>query len=204
LIDSRLDLVAAVRTAMTAIGQPCPEPDTVLRNIGRPLIDFPALLGSDVSPADRAEFVRRYRAYYAAHCGDNTRPYPGVRTGLARMARTGLKLAVVTTKSQEQAELVLRTIGLEGHFDYVHGWLEGRRFKPDPQPLLDTLEKLDVLPGSALMVGDTALDLLAARAAGVDAAACLYGYGDAAELRRLAPRLLAARFSQVVRLATTA
>jgi phosphoglycolate phosphatase len=85
LINSREDLVLSVQEGFKAIGFPAPETALIIRNIGKPLIDFPRLLGYQVTPRQQMEFTRYYRAYYSVHCGDHTETYPGVRETLGKL-----------------------------------------------------------------------------------------------------------------------
>jgi HAD superfamily hydrolase (TIGR01509 family) len=176
LINSREDIVLSIQHGFIAINQAPPDPDTIILNVGKPLVDFPRLLGYDLTEPQRSDFARAYRAYYAAHCADHTDVFPGVCEALQRFRDAGYKTAVVTTKSQEQAEGTLRAIGLSRYFDYVRGWAEGRKLKPDPEPLIETIRVFGVRPEQALMIGDSEQDILAAQAAGIECCACLYGF----------------------------
>ncbi|WP_326689481.1 MULTISPECIES: HAD family phosphatase [unclassified Streptomyces] len=100
--------------------------------------------------------------------------YPtGYADGLIRtLHATGRGLAVTTNNSRESVERYLRARGLlklfEGH---VHGRFydgAGLRIKPDPDCLLRALESTGVAAQDAVMIGDAARDLVAARAAGVE------------------------------------
>jgi len=197
LIDSSEDLVQSVQHGFQAIRLAPPARSQILKNIGKPLVDFPSLLGYDLAERQRQEFARYYRAYYSVHCGDHTEPYPGVRETLEQLRTQGLKLAVVTTKSQDQAEGTVRTIGLARYFDVVRGWLPGQKLKPDPEPLVETLKQLGEPANSALVVGDSEQDILAAQAAGIECCACLYGYRDPDFMRSLKPTFLISSFPEL-------
>ena len=82
LINSREALVLSVQAGFKAIGFAPPDSALIVRNIGKPLIDYPRLFGYQVTAHQQAEFTRYYRAYYSVHCGDHTEPYPGVRETL--------------------------------------------------------------------------------------------------------------------------
>jgi phosphoglycolate phosphatase-like HAD superfamily hydrolase len=103
-----------------------------------------------------------------------------------------VKLALVTTKHQTQAAFTLAGSGLAAYFSYVHGWLEGRKHKPDPEPVLAALRGLDVPASAAIMVGDSELDIQSAKAAGVDSCAVTYGFRPAWLLASFHPDFLVA------------
>ena len=187
LIDSADDLVESVRQGLAAIGLPPPAREKIVHQVGKPLVDFPSLLGYHLNEEQTSRFATAYRAWYAIHFADHTEPYPGVREALLQLRTGGYRLAVITTKRQDQADSTLRGIGLASGFDYIRGWQEGRKLKPDPEPVVETLKVLAVPRDHALMVGDSEQDILAAQAAGVDCCACLYGFRDPEYLLSLHP-----------------
>lgn len=224
LINSREDLVLSVQEGFKAIGFAPPETALIVRNIGKPLIDFPRLLGYEVTPHQQMEFARYYRAYYSVHCGDHTEPYRGVREtleflhgkpgdnppvsrketrGLSLVSPVSFKMAIVTTKSQDQAEGTVRTIGLTRYFDLVRGWVEGRKMKPDPEPYVEAMKELGAKEPQTLIVGDSEQDILAAQAAGIDSCACLYGFRDPDYMRSLKPTYCIGSFPEVRDIALT-
>ncbi len=195
LVDSAEDIVAAVRHALSRVfsDHDLPEAADILVLIGLPLEAVVRQLGYPADTVSTRRFAEAYRAYYAEHYNDNTKVYPGMKETLAELQQAGAKLGLVTTKHQAQAEFTLAGVGLSGYFDHVHGWLKGRRHKPDPEPVLAALGHLDVSPGSAIMVGDSELDIEAARAAGVDTCAVTYGFRPAWFLKSFHPDFLVAR-----------
>jgi len=195
LIDSGQDIVESVRRALGQVfsDRGLPEAADVLVLIGQPLDAIVRQLGYPADAESTLRFAETYRAYYAEHFNDNTKVYPGIKELLAGLQQAGVKLGLVTTKHQSQAEFTLAGAGLSGYFDYVHGWLEGRRHKPDPEPVLAALSRLDASPGSAIMVGDSELDIEAAKAAGVDTCAVTYGFRPAWFLKSFHPDFLVAR-----------
>ena len=194
LIDSGQDIVESVRRALGQIfsDRSLPETADVLVLIGQPLETVVRQLGYPADAESTRRFAEAYRAYYAEHYNDNTKVYPGIKELLAGLQQAGVKLALVTTKHQSQAEFTLTGTGLLSYFDYVHGWLEGRRHKPDPEPVIAALSRLGVSPGSAIMVGDSELDIEAAKAAGVDTCAVTYGFRPAWFLKSFRPDFLVA------------
>ena len=198
MIDSRTDIVLTVQHAFHRIGARVADSEAIGPLIGKPLKDYPRLLGYQITPEQNADFVQAYRTYYAEHMNDNTRLYPGVRETLETFKQRSLKLAVVTTKRQDQAELVVERMGLASYIDHVRGWLETRKNKPDPEPVLDALQALGAQPEQGLMIGDSEQDIMAAQAAHVDSCACLYGFRDPDYLRSLNPTYTVGSFPEIL------
>lgn len=109
-----------------------------------------------------------FLAHYEGAASVETRPYPGVRELLATLRADGLALGVCTNKPEAPTREILRDLDLDGPFGAVFGGdtLDGIR-KPDPRLLLAVLDTLGSTPEKAVMVGDNANDVGAARAAGM-------------------------------------
>ena len=195
LIDSGKDIVRSVRHSLSQVfaDRDLPTDEEILVLVGLPLESIVRGLGFPADKESTRRFVDAYRAYYAEHYNDNTKVYPGVEELLAELRGAGVKLGLVTTKLQTQAEFTLAGLGLTRYFDYVHGWLEGRKHKPDPEPVLAALSRLGAQPGATIMVGDSELDIQSAKAAGVDTCAAAYGFRPAWFLKSFHPDFLVAR-----------
>lgn len=100
-------------------------------------------------------------------------------------------LVVVTNKPTPLARAVLGAAGLLPFMSAVHGGDRSDLLKPSPAMLVDAADRLAVRPGQLLMVGDSAADLLAARAAGCPVALVGWGYGAHASAPGVEPLPLA-------------
>ncbi len=199
LLDSARDIVASTQYALSLVDtrQP-PEAEAILAETGKPLETVYVNLGYPAQPEKIQKFITAYRDHYALHLTDTTRPYPYVSEVLQLLAEAGVKLAVVTTKHQHQAELVLRKTGLLPFFHFVRGWEEGRKHKPDPEPALSTLAALKTEPDQAIMVGDTEQDILTAKNAGIASCAVTCGFRPAPFLVSYQPDFLISCFADLV------
>ncbi|MFO7650332.1 MAG: HAD-IA family hydrolase, partial [bacterium] len=82
--------------------------------------------------------------------------YPHVNMALLKLARMGLKLAVVSDAPRLQAWMRLAQLGVDGFFDVVVTFDDTGKRKPAPEPFQRALELLEVEPPEAIMVGDWA------------------------------------------------
>jgi pyrophosphatase PpaX len=199
LVDSGQDIVKSVRHALGEVfsGRDLPADEEVLVLIGLPLESVVRVLGYPADKESARRFAETYRAYYAEHYNDHTKVYPGIKELLQSLQGAGVKLGLVTTKHQTQADFTLAGCGLSRYFDYVHGWQEGREHKPHPEPVLTTLNRLGVQSGEAIMVGDSELDIESAKAARVDTCAVTYGFRPAWFLKSFHPDFLVAHPADV-------
>jgi phosphoglycolate phosphatase len=117
-----------------------------------------------------------YEHWYAARCGTRSRLYPQVRQTLDALRRRGTRLAVVTNKETRYTERVLAAHGLQDAFDRVVCGDTLATRKPDPAGVLACLRQFGVAPGRALFVGDSTIDVVTARGAGVPVWLLPYGY----------------------------
>ena len=122
-----------------------------------------------------ARFLDLYRDEPAIR----SKPFPGVIAALEALQGQGAALGICTNKPQDLSELVLEGLNL-GHFfgDVVIGGDALAIRKPNAGHLLEVIQRLGHLPADAIMVGDSATDVGAARNAGVPVIAVDFGYTD--------------------------
>jgi predicted PurR-regulated permease PerM/phosphoglycolate phosphatase-like HAD superfamily hydrolase len=126
----------------------------------------------------------RLRQVRGVHTVLNFRPVDGVGETLRDLNRR-YHLAIVTTRSHREAEAFLAQQELTNLVRVIVGRDDTWRLKPHPSPVRHAAEKLDVPVERCLMVGDTVMDIKAARAAGAHSAGVLCGFGERDELERV-------------------
>ena len=133
--------------------------------------------GDGIYGDDLATLAKRFLTFYEPHAADLTVPFPGALDCLARLKSKGYALALCTNNPYDATMEILGALGLDAALDVVIGGdsLPGIK-KPDPRHLLAALEKLGKEPASAVMVGDNANDVNAAKAANLPAIVCRFGY----------------------------
>lgn len=189
LADSAADIGLALRRAFEDLEIRVQRPIESLVD-GSPLEEIFAVAapGADTPLFER--FVSRYRAHYQATGHSQTRLYPGVIETLEALSLLAPRprLAIATSKRAEAARGLAMTTGIARYFDVIDGTGgSSMRHKPAPDLLLAVARALSVDPARALMVGDTARDIAAGRAAGMCTAAVLYGLGSREDLRAASP-----------------
>lgn len=126
---------------------------------------------SSIEPEMTDQLIQEYRTWNIANHDDYVTEFDGVSETLRKLHEQGLKMAVVSTKKRDMVERGLRLIGIESYFETVIGLDDVTNEKPDPEPLLLALERLDRSPEEALMIGDNFHDILGGQNAGVRTAA---------------------------------
>lgn len=124
-----------------------------------------------------------------AHTKPTFRLIEGVKPLLAHLAERAT-LAVVSTRSAEDATEFLRQHDLTGDFKLIVTNATTKRLKPHPEPVLYAAEQVGLSPEVCVMVGDTTMDVLSGRRAGAWAVGVLCGFGEEAELWRAGAHLV--------------
>ncbi|HEX8819206.1 MAG TPA: HAD family hydrolase [Archangium sp.] len=191
LVDSLHDIAAAMNHALAQHGLPV-----------HPLPAYRHFVGEGVRvmvaravPADRedaqAGVMASYKAFYAEHLLDRTRPYPGVLEVLSRLAGEGVKLAVLSNKPDAATRQLVGALLPDVPFGAVYGERAEVPRKPDPTAALGIAAELGVEPGDCAFVGDTAVDMTTARGAGMYGVGVTWGFRGVEELQAHGARALA-------------
>ena len=139
-------------------------------------------------------------ALWVEHYGrEPSRLLPGVREALARLSEAGLAQGIVSSGDGGRVRRELETHGLSALFSAVVCSGDTARRKPDPEPLLLALSRLQVRPEEAAYVGDSPEDVLMARAAGVFVVGIPGGFPNGDALRAAAPDVMAEGLEQATR-----
>lgn len=181
LVDSIAVMRQAFQTAYAeVVGGEQPPFEEYRKHLGRYFPDIMRIMGL---PAEmQGPFVRESNRL--AH---QVRVYDGVPAMLGLLRELGVPTAVATGKSGERARALLEQLGLLDRFDVVIGSDEVARPKPAPDIVELALRVLNVAATTAVMVGDAVTDIQSAQAAGVTAAAAVWGEGEESDLLRVHP-----------------
>lgn len=124
-----------------------------------------------------------FRLEYGKNWHLKSHPYSGVPEMLATVQKEDVRLAVLSNKPHEFTRLCVQRL-LQGFSFYpVLGQRNDVPKKPDPAGALEVVNMLDIPPEDFLYLGDTAIDMQTATAAGMTAVGVLWGFRDEEELR---------------------
>lgn len=179
------DLAGAVNHALERLGYPTHSVERVQSFVGNGVSTLVARAipgGRENPDYDRA--LAYFKDFYAAHSMDNTAPYPGIQEMLRTLKAQGRKMAIVTNKYQTAAE-ALRRHFFADTVPLIVGDLEGRERKPAPDAVYVAMAELGAERAGCVYVGDTEVDQQTAANAGIDFAACSWGYRSREQLEAL-------------------
>jgi phosphoglycolate phosphatase len=114
--------------------------------------------------------------YYRAHALEYTRLYDGIREAVDQLLSAGHQLAVLTNKPFKISVDIIAALSLKDHFFRVYGGDSFEAKKPNPTGIFKLMEEAGQPAPETLMVGDSAVDILTARNAGVRGVGVLWGF----------------------------
>ena len=192
LVDSVPDLTYSLDTMLEELGRfPCGE-EKVRLWIGsgiRKLVKR-ALTGEMDTEPDPELYEKAFSIFsgiYLENACKRTYIYDGVEDCLKYLRDKKYLMGCVTNKHEKFTRIVLRTLGISKHFGIIICGDTLEKNKPDPMPLLHAANYFGVEPEMCLMVGDSASDVKAARAAGFQSLAVTYGYNHGRDIRETKP-----------------
>ncbi len=176
LVDTSPDIVGAVETLRSECGLEPAGERQVLEWVGEgaPVLVERALADAP-GPAGRPAALDRFLAIYRGRCVRESRPYPGVRELVGRLAALR-PLAVLTNKPEALARLVLEGLDLDHHFRMLVAGDTLASRKPDPEGLRWICSRLGVPVAEVALVGDSRVDAETARAARCRLALVSWGF----------------------------
>ncbi len=142
---------------------PLPE-ETVREYVGLGLQNLLERLAPGVDPAAAIEL---YREHHPSVMLSETRLFPGVLKTLATLQSQGRKLAVCSNKTVHFTKRLVEGMGLGQYFPVVLGPEDVLAPKPNPAMLLEACRRLEVSEKAAAYIGDMAIDVETAHAAGM-------------------------------------
>lgn len=200
LVDTKLDLGAATNHALALAGRPPVTPGRMEKLIGggtRRLLQRALEEGGGALP--EGEFDALYAdllAHYEANIAVHSRPYPGCLDALDSLAARGCALSVVTNKPEYLSVKLLDALGMRGRFACVIGGDTAAQPKPGADPIFAAIAASGGARAFA-MVGDSAFDLGAARAAQVPCVLVSFGFSET-PARELGADAIVDHFDQLV------
>lgn len=173
LIDSTEAIVDSFHHSFKIHNHPYPKDEDITALIGYPLDIMFSGLG--VKKSNVWDFVDTYK--------DNYRKIFTQKTTLLQNAKEAVMLAsefatlgIVTTKTGLYSKILMEHFDLMKYFEVLIGREDVEKPKPDAQPIMKALEVLDATNKEIWMIGDTKLDLISAKNAGVNSIGVLCGY----------------------------
>lgn len=179
LIDSRLDLINSVNAMLRHVNRPELPGEVVASYVGD---GAPMLVRRALGDPEDERFFRNaleyFLSYYREHKLDHTVVYEGIPEALRRIQASGAarKLAVLSNKPVNPSRAIVEALGLAPFFVHVYGGNSFETKKPDPLGVKTLLNQTNTSPENAMIVGDSSVDVLTGRNAGIATCGVTYGF----------------------------
>jgi phosphoglycolate phosphatase len=186
LIDSQKDIVNSLNRTLQHLNmEPIPEAriaefvgDGMQKLIERALCETTR---NEPEQSLMQTTIRYFREEYSAHLLDQTCLFHQAKEALDRLSWA--QFAVATNKPEAFSRRILSGLGIEGRFSIILGGDSIQKRKPDPESLIKAMDFCRSLPSETVMVGDSAVDIRAGKAAGTTTCGILGGFRPAEELQ---------------------
>ncbi|HOW58165.1 MAG TPA: HAD-IA family hydrolase [Candidatus Omnitrophota bacterium] len=199
LVDTRRDIINSVRYALQTLNGPQLTDDEIKDCVGTGLhaLIKKVFRTEDEKLADKGS--KTYREHYKLHMLDHTQLYPGAKEFLEYFKNR--KQAVITNKPNPYSSQILEALGVAHYFIAILAGDNGLPFKPDPAAIHHLMDETGATETETLFVGDSQIDIEAARNAGVEIVTLSHGFVSEPVLREAKPDYLVSDFSELLRLA---
>lgn len=181
LVNSLYDLADAANSALASFGYPARTYEEYRYFIGNGVAKLCERAIFSENKEDAAKVLELFKLNYEAHCTDKTTAYSGITDVLHTLSQNGFRLAVATNKSQTFATKIVHEFFPDVHFDIILGGTSDRPKKPSPDIIFEILKNFPDTD-TAYMIGDSNVDILTAKNAGILSVGCTWGFRDEAEL----------------------
>jgi phosphoglycolate phosphatase len=173
----------SINYALESLSYEPVDPERIRPLIGPPLTQiFEHLLGTLPDP-DMQDLVDKYRERYATVGYAENKIYDGIPVIIGQLAGSGYRMGICTSKRADYAQRIIDMFGLGPHFSFVDGGGVG----VEKRQQIESMIALGLTAGTAIMIGDRAIDVFAGKSNGVASAGVLWGFGERPELEDAAP-----------------
>ena len=174
LTDSGEGIINCATLALEHFGLPIPTREEMRVFVGPPLDQTMIRFGV---PADKTdEAIRVFRSRYTTVGKFENFPYPGIPEMLQKLKNAGHRLFVATSKPEGMAQEIMAKFELSPYFEIICGATLDKSRSEKADVIAYLLQKIGPA-GKAVMVGDTAYDVIGAAAHGIPCIGVAWGYG---------------------------
>ncbi|WP_295728390.1 HAD family hydrolase [uncultured Muribaculum sp.] len=198
LADTQRNIVVTFQDTMRKLGLPVAETDVCAATIGLPLSEGFLKIYPSMSP----ELVERCAETYLELFEVNKKIikpqlFPYVLNSLSRLKERGVRMSIASSRNKTSLEEFARDMELAPFMDYILSADDVVKAKPNPEPVLKTLEALNESPENTIVVGDMDVDILMGNRAGCKTIGVTYGNGSKSELETSNADFIIDSFNQI-------
>lgn len=176
LIDTLEDLKDSINFALKQHGMPERSLEEVRSFVGNGVkkLVFRSV-PENTSDELRESCLKAFKAHYITNSMNKTRPYNGICELIKKLKEKGVKLAVVTNKTQDAADGIMNEF-FKDDFEIIIGQIDGVAQKPQPDGVWYAIEKLGASKQNSVYIGDSEVDCLTAKNSGIPIIGVTWGF----------------------------
>jgi phosphoglycolate phosphatase len=183
LLDTLTDLSNSANHAMRIVGRPTHDREAYKTFVGQGVDNlFIDALGPDHQHL-HSQAVAAFHAHYADHRFDTTKPYPGIWRLLTSLQDRGIHLGVLSNKPHLATVDVIDRFFADLKWSVVRGHKPGTAPKPAPGSAREVIREMGIEPARCVYAGDTKVDMLTGKAAGMYTIGVSWGFRSVKELQ---------------------
>jgi phosphoglycolate phosphatase len=164
LVDAYQTIADTMNYVLKELGLPQQDCETVRRRVGR---GIRVLVSSFVPQGQVERAVDLYMKKHEEILLDKTTLMPGAKDTLESLKAKGIRMGLVSNKDGRFVRRITKHLGIDDFFEGVICSDEAGKMKPDPACLNILMAKFGVTPDQTLYVGDSTIDILTGKNAGV-------------------------------------
>ena len=151
-----------------------------------------------IEPEKHQQLLKKYLEVYEQELCVYSRVFDGVQAFLDTCKNRHIEMACVPNNPEHLAKELLQKLQIDHYFSLVVGGDSLALRKPDPLPLLHSMQVFNTTQPQTLMVGDSKNDIEAARRAGIDCIVVSYGYNHGENIYDSDPQQVVDRLDQLL------
>ena len=202
LIQSLLGIATALNSALAAHQLPTHSTDAVRSFIGDGSHTLCARAMTDQSEDTIENVHQSFLKEYSNAWKNGTLLFEGIQELIHSLKSMQCSLSILSNKPQSFTTEIVDYFFPDKPFDLVIGQREGIAKKPDPSGVHEILGELGKSSNNSVLVGDSTVDIVTARNAGIGSIAVTWGYHDIGQLNSVSPKHTASSVEQLIAILT--
>lgn len=199
LVDSLADIAEAANRALRTLGYPVHATDQYRFFVGDGLMTLARRIVPENTCEDQVlETARQFKIHYQNNWNHSSQPYPGILPTLDTLAGNDVNLAVLSNKPDDFTQIFVSTFFTGVPFGRVFGNRPQVPKKPHPQAALEIASFFKSEPQTCLFVGDTSVDILTGKSAGMESMGVTWGFRERQEFERAGADIIIDRPEEII------
>lgn len=191
--NTLIDIADSVNFALSQYGYPIQENERYRYFMGGGTDE----MVSSAMPQDSRDtktvkkVTEMYKQHYNEHYLDKTTTFDGIHELLTKLNNMSVKCCVLSNKADIFTKEIIKKLLPDIKFEIVMGEVDSMPLKPDPTSALYMARKIQIEPSEFLFIGDSDVDMLTAKAAGMHGVGAVWGFRTHEELKENGAKFLA-------------